>query len=71
LAFPGRDQEDGLVGGNGGDDGAHQTPGAEGVAGDLDAEIVGQIGALKRKSAHSDDDHQCEHDEALEVGVLG
>jgi len=80
LAFPGRDQEDSLVGGNGGDHGAHQPPGAEGVAGDLDAEIVGQTGecvhawtnnACQGKSAHSGHDHQGEHDQALEVWVLG
>jgi len=71
LIFLGRDQEDSLVGSNGGDHGAHQTPGAEGVAGDLDAEVVGETGAGKRKGAHSDHDHQGEHDQALEVGVLG
>jgi len=32
---------------------------------------VGETGACKLKSAHSDDNHQPEHDEALEVGVFG
>jgi hypothetical protein len=32
---------------------------------------VSETGACKLKSAHSDDNHQGEHDEALKVGVFG
>ena len=67
----GSDQIGSLISGDSGDDSPDKSPGTERIAGDIDAEVVCQAGARKRKGAKGNGDNKSEHDEALGVGIEG